>query len=222
MAEIEDSERAGRLKESDTIHKEIPLDEPLIETGTRAKQGGSSRYYFTTKELLIITIMGIIGGFISGLIPFSLLIETWYPFVGGTQLVSAHHILWSAISYGATRKKSSMVITAIIKGFIMFLLGSQWGVLEILLDIFESLSLVAGFVLIEKFHEGTTNFGWGMACGIGNLTQVPLFWFLTGKFLVINNAFFIMAVMFAFVSGVFIAGLLGKAIVDRLHKADIF
>ncbi|MHA1584586.1 MAG: hypothetical protein ACTSWL_04975, partial [Promethearchaeota archaeon] len=71
----------------------------LISTGSRSsiiqkKRSKNSRYYFTTEDLLIGSILGIMGGFISGLIPFSLLVKTWFPFVGGTQLVSGHHLLW--------------------------------------------------------------------------------------------------------------------------------
>ena len=79
-------------------------------------QANQNQYSLTTLELLIGAILGVMGGFISGLIPFSLLIKTWYPFVGGTQLVSGHHILWMMIAYGLTQKISIIPFTAIIKG----------------------------------------------------------------------------------------------------------
>ena len=86
-----------------------PNENSLQNTGTLSKRNlnKKSRYFFSTQELLIASILGIMGGFISSLIPFSLLIKTWYPFVGGTQLVSGHHLLWMVIVYGLTKKKST-------------------------------------------------------------------------------------------------------------------
>ena len=106
----------------------------------RAKQ---SKYSLSTLDILIGAILGVMGGFISGLIPFSFLVKTWYPFVGGTQLVSGHHLLWMFIAYGLTKKITVIPLTAIIKGFINFLLGAQWGGFEILISLFELSKLPA-------------------------------------------------------------------------------
>ena len=216
MTELDKSTSKEQIPEIIEKHGVVIEDHELVPTGpSRIKA------YFQTWDLLIISLLGIMGGFISGLVPFRLLIETWYPLVGGTQLISGHHILWSSIAYGVTRKKASMLLTAVVKGFVMFLLGSTWGILEVPLSLLEAASLVAGFAIIEKLGEGNTRLGWGLASGIGNVTQVPLFWALTGKFFVINNTLFIMAVMFGFASGVLITGLLGKEIIERLRKAEI-
>ncbi|MCP4763986.1 MAG: ECF transporter S component [archaeon] len=201
--------------------KNEEIQDKFIDTGQNSSQKYNSKYYFSTQDLLIMAILGVMGGFISGTIPFSLLIKTWYPLVGGTQMVSAHHILWMTISYGLTKKKPSIIITGIINGFMATLLGSTWGIFEIVIYLYEGSSLLIGFILIERLGEKNTNLGWGIAGGIGNITQVPFFWILSGKIYIIHFTLFIMACMFAFASGVFIAGLLGKLIVDRLEKAGI-
>jgi len=66
------------------INKDIPTiekseEDTLQNTGSLAKRNlnKKSRYFFSTQELLIASILGIMGGFISSLIPFSLLINTW-------------------------------------------------------------------------------------------------------------------------------------------------
>lgn len=216
MNELETLRNSDETLETKDINTVNSQENELALTGPSMTKG-----HIQTQYLLIISILGIMGGFISGLVPFRLLIETWYPFVGGTQLISGHYILWSSVAYGVTKRKDSMLLTAIIEGFIQFLLGSTWGILDVVLTLFEAALLVAGFAIIEKFGERNTNLGWGIASGLGNVTQVPLFWWLTGKFFVISNVLFIMAVMFGFASGVLITGLLGKAIVDRLRKAEI-
>ena len=161
------------------------------------------------------------GGFISSLIPFSLLIKTWYPFVGGTQLVSGHHLLWMVIVYGLTKKKATMILTTTIQGFIGFLFGSNWGIFEVAIMLYEGFFLILGFFLIELLHEGNSNLGWAIAGGIGNVSQVPLFWIITGKIWLIHWSLFVMACMFGFISGMFLAGLLGKLISKRIKDSGV-
>ncbi len=208
-------------KDNPTIQKSEEI--PLQNTGTLAIRNlnKKSRYFFSTQELLIASILGIMGGFISSLIPFSLLIKTWYPFVGGTQLVSGHHLLWMVIVYGLTKKKSTIILTATIQGFIGFLFGSNWGILEVAIMLYEGFFLILGFFLVELFHEGNSNLGWALAGGIGNASQVPLFWIITGKIWLIHWSLFLMACMFGFISGVFLAGLLGKLISKRIKNSGI-
>ena len=208
-------------KDNPIIHKSD--ENSLQNTGTLAKRNLNkrSRYFFSTQELLIASILGIMGGFISSLIPFSLLIKTWYPFVGGTQLVSGHHLLWMVIVYGLTKKKSTIILTATIQGFIGFLFGSNWGILEVAIMLYEGFFLILGFFLVELFHEGNSNLGWAIAGGIGNVSQVPLFWIITGKIWLIHWSLFLMACMFGFISGVFLAGLLGKIISKRIKNSGI-
>ncbi len=198
-------------------------EDSLQNTGSLAKRNlnKKSRYFFSTQELLIASILGIMGGFISSLIPFSLLIKTWYPFIGGTQLVSGHHLLWMAIVYGLTKKKPTIILTATIQGFIGFLFGSNWGIFEVAIMLFEGFFLILGFFLIELFREGNSNLGWAIAGGIGNVSQVPLFWIITGKIWLIHWSLFVMACMFGFISGVFLAGLLGKLISKRIKDSGV-
>ncbi|MHA1647362.1 MAG: ECF transporter S component [Promethearchaeota archaeon] len=198
----------------------------LISTGSRSsiiqkKRSKNSRYYFTTEDLLIGSILGIMGGFISGLIPFSLLVKTWFPFVGGTQLVSGHHLLWMIIAYGLTKKKPVIFFTAIIQGFLNYLFGSQWSILEIGFTLYEGLFLYLGLLIMQALGEGNTKLGWGVAAGLGNLSQVPLFWIITGKIFILHWSLFVMSCMLGFISGLIIAGLLGKLIVNRILKTGV-
>ena len=204
------------------------LEEDLVSTGPNSSQKSHSqpgkipvKYRLSTQELIVCSILAVMGGFISGLIPFSLLVKTWYPFVGGTQLVSAHHILWGTLAYGITKKKTAILLTSLFQGTIVFLLGASWGVLEIGIQMYEGTSVLLGFYMVERFNEGETKLGWALANGFGNMTQVPLFWLISGKIYILHWTLFLMAIMFAFVSGVFIAGLLGKKIVEQVEKANI-
>jgi ABC-type thiamin/hydroxymethylpyrimidine transport system permease subunit len=201
--------------------KDSLVQDNFIDTGKYARSNQKVRYYFTTQDLLITAILGVVGGIISALVPFTLLVKTWYPFIGGTQLVSGHHILWLALAYGFTKKKAAIFLAAIFKGFSDFILGSSWSLFEIVINCYEGASLFLGFCLMEKLKEGNTNLGWGIAGGIGNVTQVPFFWILTGKIYLFHYSLLIMAMMLAFASGFLIAGILGRAIVERVQKARV-
>ena len=195
----------------------------LITTGPRGKYNSREyfRSFFTTYEILIATILGVVGGFISTLVPFDLLVKTWYPLMGGTQLISGHHVLWLVLAFGVTRKKLAMFWTAMAKGLIAFLLGSQTGILEVFVCEYEAFFIAVALLLLEHTREKDTTFGWALAASLGNMTQVPFFWILTGKIYIFNWTLLVLAIMFAFVSGAIIAGVLSKKIVNRLQSSGL-
>lgn len=174
----------------------------------------------TTLDLLYSAILGVLGGFISSLIPFSLLIKVWYPLTGGTQLISGHHVIWAAIIYGLTRKKKTILLTMFTKGLLEFMLGDVWGVLIIFVNLMEGFCLIAGFLLMEKLGEGDTKLGWGIAGGFGNFFQAPFFWIVNQRWH-LNWTLWMLAFMFAFISGILITGVLGKITKDYLIKAGV-
>lgn len=205
-------------------------DEGFIATGIDlpSEKGKSPRdkkskfVLFTTKDIILLSILGIFGGVISGMVPFSLLVKPWFPLTGGTQLVSGHHLIWMVIGYGLTKKKYSILYVAVIQGFVNFLVGASWGLFEVFINVYEGSSLIIGFLIMEHlFKEKGTRLGYAIAGGLGNITQVPFFWIITKKLEIYPVTLFIMAMMFAFISGAVIAGFLGKIIVDKIEKAGI-
>lgn len=170
--------------------------------------------------LLYAVILGVLGGIISSLIPFSLLIKVWYPLTGGTQLVSGHHVIWASIVYGLTKDKKTILITMTAKGLLEFMLGDVWGLLILVVNLIEAACLVGGFLLMEKLGEGETKLGWGIAGGFGNLFQAPFFWILNQRWY-LHWVLWILAFIFAFISGVLITGVLGKITKDYLIKAGV-
>ena len=197
------------------------LKEEFRRTGIEKVEIERKGLSISIRTLIYATIFGTIGGIISSVVPFDLLIKVWYPIYGGTQLASAHHIIWAAICYGLTRKKYGIVICMFTKGIFEFLITGAYGITIIGINLLEGGSLLVGFFLMEKLNESDTKFGWGISGGIGNITQVPVFWHLSGTLYTLHPSLFIVAMIFAFLSGVFIAGLLGKIIKDYLIKAGV-
>ncbi|TXT54715.1 MAG: membrane protein of unknown function [Promethearchaeota archaeon] len=190
--------------------------EEFKETGIG--QEGSKK--ITNLDLLFATILGVLGGIISSLIPFSLLIKVWYPLTGGTQLVSGHHVIWASIVYGLTRKKKNIFITMGSKGLLEFIFGDPWGLLILVVNLMEATTLALGFLGMEKLGEGETKLGWAIAGGFGNFFQAPFFWIINQRWY-LHWTLWVLAFIFAFISGILIVGLLGRSVKNYLIKAGV-
>lgn len=209
------------MGDKNTIKREPILDSGSLDQQNSYKETGFiEKKKITNLDLSYAFIIGILGGIISSLIPFSLLIKVWYPFTGGTQLVSGHHVIWASIVYGITKKKYNIFLTMVSKGLIEFLLGDPWSVLIIFVNLMEAFFLVIGFIVIENLGEGETKLGWGLAGGLGNFFQAPFFWIINQRFY-LHWSLWALAFIFAFISGVFITGILGRAIKNYLIKAGV-
>lgn len=209
-----------REKEDRNFKNDEHFSEPSKEEFRETGMGLEKSTRLSTLDLIYSAILGVMGGFISSLIPFSILIKIWYPLTGGTQLISGHHVMWASITYGLTRKKQNIMVTMSIKGLLEFLLGDPWGLLIIFVNLMEGVCLVLGFFLMEKIGEGETKLGWGIAGGLGNFFQAPFFWILNQRFH-LHWTLWLLAFILAFVSGVLITGVLGKVIKEYLIKAGV-
>ena len=206
------------VKQNDHIENEVtPKSSDIYrKTGFILKD----KKRITNLDLIYATTIGVLGGIISSLIPFSLIIKAWYPLTGGTQLVSGHHVIWASIIYGLTKKKSNIIITMIAKGLLEFLFGDPWGLLILFVNLTEALFLAGGFWLMEHLGEGETKLGWAIAGGLGNFFQAPFFWIINQRWY-LHWTLWVLAFMFAFISGIFIVGLFGRAIKNSLIKAGV-
>jgi len=209
-----------REKEDRSSKNHEKISEPSKEEYRETGMGLETSKRLSTLDLIYSAILGVMGGFISSIIPFSLLIKVWYPLTGGTQLVSGHHVIWASIAYGLTRKKQNIIVTMSIKGLLEFLLGDPWGLIIIFVNLIEGLCLAIGFFFMEKIGEGETKLGWGIAGGFGNFFQAPFFWILNQRFH-LHWTLWLLAFIFAFVSGILITGVLGKIIKEYLIRAGV-
>ena len=105
--------------QEEMIHKKDKPEELMEYKETGMGQDISKN--LSTLDLIYSAIIGVLGGIISSLIPFSILIKVWYPLTGGTQLVSGHHVMWATVIYGITKKKKNIILTMASKGILEFL-----------------------------------------------------------------------------------------------------
>ena len=98
--------------------------------------------------------------------------------------------------------------------------GDVWGLLIIFVNLMEGIFLILGFKLMEKLGEGDTKLGWGIAGGLGNFFQAPFFWIINQRWY-LHWVLWVLAFMFAFISGILITGLLGRTTKNYLIKAGV-
>ena len=208
------------MEDKKTDHDSHLNHDPIDSQVSYKETGFVEKKKITNLDLSYAFIIGVLGGIISSLIPFSLLMKVWYPFTGGTQLVSGHHVIWASIVYGLTKKKYNIFLTMLSKGILEFLLGDPWGLVIIIVNLMEAFFLIFGFIIMEHLGEGETKLGWGVAGGIGNFFQAPFFWVINQRFY-LHWSLWALAFIFAFISGIFITGILGRSIKNYLIKAGV-
>ena len=81
--------------ENETINSSNEGEElpELIKTGQPSAWTWKDFYHLSTYDLLICSVLGVIGGFLTASLKIDFLIKVWYPFEGGTQLLSGKYIL---------------------------------------------------------------------------------------------------------------------------------
>ncbi len=207
------------------MERNLSLMRDMVETDPSRliSNAYKRKYYFSTLEIVYISLLGVLAGLLSSYVPFIDLLKSMLPPPNPLpQLLGGHHLWWMAIAFGLTRKKGAAISTAGIKGILEFMLGDPFGPVIMFLNLLEGASLEAGFIIpgrMKNAHD--SKFRWALAGAIGNVTQPPFFWLLKGTLFMFPWYFITLACVFAFISGALISGLLGLAVVKVLNIAGI-
>ncbi|MHA1791149.1 MAG: ECF transporter S component [Promethearchaeota archaeon] len=183
-----------------------------------------SRPRFTTLDLLYIAICGVMGGFVSSYIPFNAILKNAFPPPNPyTWLLSAHHMLWMVLAHGLTGKRFSAFSTSGVKGVLEFMLGDAYFSFWIIpLNLFEGIMVEVGLLLLNKAKTSRMLLWvFAGAGGIGNVFTPLYVWTYSSKIFIYPWYFTLMACTFAFVSGIFMAGMLGFGILKSLEKSGV-
>ncbi|MCD1295039.1 sulfite oxidase [Methanocella sp. CWC-04] len=175
-----------------------------------------SKYYFSTKDLATITILGALGGGFSVYMGYIIaeifnIMKVWFP-VG--ESLSGVHLIWIVLVLGITNKKGSGVMAGLLKGCVEFLMGSRLGIFVVVLSLLEGLFAELGFWPFRKYRK----LAYIMAGGIGTASNVVTFQ-LISPFQ--DMSLFALATFMAFISGAVFAGILSLGVVDSLEDAGI-
>ncbi len=177
---------------------------------------GRRRYYFSTRDLIMMAALAALGG-VSGtaLNAVGDTLEAALGFPGTLQFAAGLHVLWLVLAVGLTRRQGAGTITGLLKGAVEFLSGNTHGLLILLVD------LVAG-VLVDigmlPFRNKNSTLAYALVGGLAACSNIFVFQaFAATPEQMLSLVWGVGAI--AFLSGVVLAGLLGKALLSALIRS---
>lgn len=179
-----------------------------------------SRYYFSTRDLLMMAVLASLGGIASTYIQtLANAVHAALGFPGATQVLAGLHVIWIILAIGLTGKQGSGTVTGIIKGAVEFLSGNTHGILIVLIDVAAGIFVDLGML---PFRNKNSYLAYSVAGGIATASNVfvfQIFASLPGDILALGAIALVGLASFA--SGVLLAGILGKALLDSLRRAGV-
>jgi len=178
------------------------------------------KFYFTTRDLLVMATLAALGGLTSTFInTIGDTFQAFLGFPGATQWAAGFHILWLILSYGIVRKPGTGILTGILKGSIELLSGNTHGVIILLVDIVAGLIIDLIFFVFQNRKSLWVNM---IAAGLASASNIFVFQiFASLPADSLTYGFLLIVGLVAFLSGVIFAALLGNALLSALNRAGI-
>ena len=140
-------------------------------------------------------------------------------FPGATQALAGLHVVWIVLSVGLTGKQGAGTVTGIAKGAVEFLSGNTHGILIILIDVVAGILVDLGML---PFRNKNSRLAYMVAGGLATASNVWVFQaFASIPTDVLTMSAVLVVSLVSFVSGVLLAGVLGKVLLDSLRRAGV-
>jgi ABC-type thiamin/hydroxymethylpyrimidine transport system permease subunit len=178
------------------------------------------RYYFSTRDLLMMAVLAALGGIASTYIQtLANAVHAALGFPGATQVLAGLHVIWIVLAVGLTGKEGAGTVTGIVKGAVEFLSGNTHGILIILIDVVAGILVDAGML---PFRNKNSYLAYSVAGGIATASNVFVFqMFASVPSDVLAMSAILVVGLASFVSGVLLAGVLGRVLLDSLRRAGV-
>ncbi len=178
------------------------------------------RYYFSTRDLLMIAALAALGGVTSTYVnAVGDLFQSVLGFAGTTQWAAGLHVLWLVLAVGLTGKQGSGTVTGVLKGGVELLSGNTHGLLVLLVDIVAGLLVDLGFL---PFRHKDSLAPYCLAGGLASASNVLVFQaFASLPADVLAYGAIALVAAVAAGSGVLFAGVLGQVLVGALRRAGV-
>jgi energy-coupling factor transport system substrate-specific component len=176
--------------------------------------------YFTTRDLLIMTVLAAMGGVASTFInTLGDAIQATLGFAGGTQWAAGLHVIWIVLAVGILRKPGTGIFIGILKGLVELLSGNTHGVIILLVNLVAGLLVDFWFLV---FRKKMNILPYLVAGGIATGSNVLVFQiFATLPENILGYSAVAILFLVALVSGVIFAGIIPYGLVTALSKGGI-
>lgn len=178
------------------------------------------RYYFSTRDLLMMAALAALGGVVSTYInAIGDFFQSILGFAGTTQWAAGLHVLWLVLAVGLTRKQGAGTITGLLKGGVELLSGNTHGLIIVLVGLVAGLLVDLGFL---PFRNKDALPAYCLAGGLASASNVLVFQlFASLPADVLSYGAMLLVAIVAGASGVLFAGLLGRVLVQALRRAGV-
>jgi ABC-type thiamin/hydroxymethylpyrimidine transport system permease subunit len=190
----------------------------LLEAKGTVAQG--RRYYFSTRDLLMMAVLAALGGVASTYIQtLANAVHAALGFPGATQALAGLHVVWIVLAVGLTGKQGAGTVTGIAKGAVEFLSGNTHGILILLIDVVAGIMVDLGML---PFRNKNSHVAYAVAGGLATASNVWVFQaFASIPTDVLTMGAILLVSAVSFVSGILLAGVLGKVLLDSLRRAGV-
>lgn len=180
----------------------------------------SEKYYFSTRDLMMMATLAAVGGIAGTYINFiGDIFQSFLGFAGTTQWAAGLHVIWIMLAAAIVRKPGTATATGILKGFVEFLSGNTHGLLVLIVNIIAG--LLIDLVLLPNKDKQP---GWMfyLAAGLSSASNIFVFQFFASIPEDILTFFAILLTSgVAFISGIVFGGLVSKSLLGSLYKVGI-
>ena len=180
----------------------------------------AQRYYYTTRDLLLMAALAALGGISSTYINFiGDFFQSFLGFAGTTQWAAGLHVLWLVLAVGLTKKTGAGTITGILKGGVELFSGNTHGLLILLVDLIAGIVVDVGVLPFRKRDHWTT---YALAGGLASASNVLVFQlFAAVPADIMTFGLIGLIALVAFVSGMIFAGILGSGLLATLRRSGV-
>ena len=179
-----------------------------------------SKFYFSTRDLLIMAVLSALGGVTSTYInSISDVVHAMLGLPGASQWASGLHVLWIVLAMGITGRPGTGILTGALKGAVELMSGNSHGVIILLVNLVAGLLVDFGFLL---FKNKRTLLPYLLAGGLASASNVIVFQvFATLPQNILAIGAILILVVVAFISGLVFAGFIPYLLINSLAKAGI-
>lgn len=176
------------------------------------------RFYFSTRDLLIMAVLAALGGVASTYInTLGDAVEAFLGFPGATQWAAGLHVVWIVLAIAITGKPGTGVVIGALKGAVELMSGNSHGVIVLLVDLVAGLLVDFGFLI---FKNKKSLLPYLVAGGLASGSNVLVFQiFATLPENIVAASAILILFLAAFVSGVVFSGLVPYLVINALVKA---
>jgi energy-coupling factor transport system substrate-specific component len=178
------------------------------------------RFYFSTRDLLIMAVLAALGGVASTYInTLSDAVHAVLGIPGATQWAAGLHVLWIVLAMGISGKTGTGTLTGVMKGAVELMSGNSHGVIILLVNLVAGLLVDFGFLI---FRNKGSLLPYLLAGGLATGSNVLVFQlFATMPLNILAASAILILFLVAFASGLVFAGFIPRLLISGLSKAGV-